>query len=138
MDATKILNIGCAIGLTVCLILSAIAVSNTKRAERENEYLKEEVQLLTQMLEETIVTEGKDNTPTSIPTSTPTDTAPQSGYRIQSAGEKIGVYTANGKLVRLLDVDPTTLPRIDREALENGITVDSWERALAYLNDYTG
>ena len=86
MDAAKILNIGCAIGLTVCLILSAIAVANTKRAAKESGELKEEVQSLTQILNDTTAQADEDDG-TAPPTSTPTDAQPQVGYRIQRAGE---------------------------------------------------
>jgi hypothetical protein len=138
MDASKILSIGSAVVLSACLILSIIGLTRIEESIDQNRALQAEQDSMLEILEnQTNETEPtpEDNT-VSIPTATPDSTA-TGGYRIQSVGEKIGVYTSDGRLVRLIDVNPATLPRIDREALENGITVDSWERALAYLSDYT-
>ena len=138
MDASKILSIGSAVALAVCLILSIIGLTRIEKSIDQNTALQAEQDSMLEILEnEMNQTEPttQDNA-VSIPTATPDNTA-TGGYRIQSVGDKIGVYTLDGHLVRLIDVNPATLPRIDREALENGITVDSWERALAYLSDYT-
>ena len=138
MDASKILGIGCAIGLTVCMLLSIIGLTRIEKTIDQNAALQTEQESLFESLENKIaeIEKSTEDVTASVPTVTP-DASATGGYRIQSVGEKIGVYTHDGHLVRLIDVNPATLPRIDREALENGITVDSWERALAYLADYT-
>ena len=137
MDVTRILNFGCALLLMVCLIFSVVSITKMQTAVAENAAMQEEARALLQTLDGELSKLKQENDSASIPTATPNETTPTQSYRIQSVGEKIGVYTADGTLVRLIDINPATLPRADREALENGISVDSWERALSYLADYT-
>lgn len=49
---------------------------------------------------------------------------------------KIGVFTAEGYLIRTVDVDIQTLPAADRNALESGIYVFSKKELDAKIEDF--
>ena len=138
MDIMRLLNFGCALLLTVCLIFSVVNVMRLQNVVEENKALRTSAEELLLTLREQMSKEPTDTPTDSVPTGTQsTDTQSSLIYCIRSVGNRIGIYTDDGALIRLLDVDPASLPAIDREALENGITVESWEAVLAYIADYT-
>ena len=57
-------------------------------------------------------------------------------FTIRETGGKIGVYTPEGYLIRTIEIDVSTLPRTEREALIAGITVDSWKELFERIQDY--
>ena len=59
-------------------------------------------------------------------------------FCVRAVHDKIGIYTAEGYLIRLLDVSPDTLPQPDRDALAEGICVTSWRELISLIEDYTG
>lgn len=72
----------------------------------------------------------------------PTDTAapstaePDRTFVFRAHEGRIGIFTAEGYLIRTLDVDVRTLPSVDRDALENdGMTVRSREEMDALIED---
>lgn len=57
-------------------------------------------------------------------------------FCVRETRGKIGIFTSEGYLVRMLDVDVSTLPEADRSALAEGIAVTSWGELIALIQDY--
>lgn len=57
-------------------------------------------------------------------------------FCVRETRGKIGIFTSEGYLVRMLDVDVSTLPEADRSALASGIAVTSWDELIALIQDY--
>ena len=57
-------------------------------------------------------------------------------FYLREANGKIGVFTEQGYLVRMLTVDVAMLPEADRLALSDGICVTSWRELIALIEDY--
>ena len=56
----------------------------------------------------------------------------------REVGGRIGIYDANGTLLRTLSVPVATLPRADREQLQAGIALKSEQELAALIADYEG
>lgn len=57
------------------------------------------------------------------------------GYTLARCGGRIGLYRGD-ELIYTTDVDVSGLRRVDRELIENGITAETYEDALALLEDF--
>ena len=137
MDIAKILNLGCALILIVCLVFAVVNASKLQSAMEENERLAERAESLLEAMESLPVqAPAEEDDTTALPTESPTVPSNPT-YWIRSAGNRIGIYTADNLPIRMIDVDPTHLPQGDREALEIGIPMDSWAAVLSYISDYT-
>lgn len=137
MDIPKILTVICGFLLIVCLVFSITALTSLRHAIDETDALKTSANAILRRLDGYVETLENPQTEDSIPTVAPEDGHAKSGYCIRTVGKKIGIYTADGALIQLLDVNPDTLPTAEREALQNGITVHSWQEMLSLLADYT-
>ena len=74
----------------------------------------------------------------AAPVDPPTDTTaePDRIFVFRAHEGRIGIFTAEGYLIRTLDVDVCTLPSVDRDTLENdGMTVHSREEMDALIED---
>ena len=141
MDFSMLTSILCVFVLLVCLTLSITTLTVLRNALEENDVLQEDASALVEELNACVaelnsaLADGE-----SIPTgSTPegsTDAASEC-YCLRTVNGKIGIYTAEGYLVRLLDVLVDDLPPTDREALSKGICVGSWREVISLLQDYT-
>ena len=140
MDASKILLIICAFALIVCLTLCITTLAVLRNAVSENGSLQGEASVLVQKLDECV--ERLDEfTPApndSIAASGTTDTTNTTqGFCLRESNGALGIYTADGYLVKTLDVSINTLPSAARDALRKGITVGSWEELIELIQDYT-
>ena len=52
-------------------------------------------------------------------------------------GDKIGIFDRNQTLIQILDVQIKTLPKADRDLLEEGIELFSKKELNALIEDYT-
>ena len=59
-------------------------------------------------------------------------------YFLREHNGKIGIFSEENKLIETLDVFVMTLPRTDREALTDGITVRGTDNLNALKEDFTG
>ena len=67
------------------------------------------------------------------------DTTPkESTWIVREHEEKIGIFTEDGVLLRVLDVYTKTLPRADRSLLREGIAVSSRQDLYALMEDFGG
>ena len=64
--------------------------------------------------------------------------APQneSTWIVREYEEKIGIFSEDGVLLRVVDVYTKTLPRADRSLLREGIAVSSWQDLYALMEDF--
>ena len=138
MDMSKILFILCCCALAVCLVLSITALTGLRNAVAESGLIhKEAVGLVDRLnvhLEDLQGEDAEDALPTVGDAS---DAEHDNGYVIRACNGKIAVLTSNGYPVRTVDVLVLALPPADREALQQGIRVDSLQEVDAVLQDYT-
>ena len=59
-------------------------------------------------------------------------------YNIRAYEGKIGIFSEEGKLLKILEVYIKTLPEADREMLEKGFYVIGEDDLHAIIEDYTG
>ncbi len=142
MFFSKILNILCAFLLTVCLCISVTTLCALRNALDENQQLQEKAEQLLNELDQSVLVM---NAIAEVPAEEPelpkapltAEAQKQTVYKICSVGQSIGVYTAEGKLIKLVDVNPKTLPTDMQRLLQEGITLSSWEELTSLLQDLT-
>ncbi len=145
MDTAKIWTVLCAFLLLICLTLSITSVVVLRNALAENDAWQTRAQALTEDLVACLSRLEED--PDSIPVDTPLDDGGSGDadmdadilynrFCLRETGGKIGIYNDEGYLVRLLDTDVQTLPPSEREALQNGFCVNSWEELLEWIQNY--
>ncbi len=142
MDTSKVMLALTGLILLVCLVLSITALSTLRHAVSENEALQNDMEELAAELDGCVDALGK------LPDASPAATAEQtkevitdatvtsSSFCMRTVGDRIGIYTKDGYLIKFLETDPRTLPQSERELLQKGIFVSSWGELLALLEDY--
>ncbi len=137
MDVTKIWTVLCAFLLLICLTLAITSLVVLRNAVAETDAWHSRATALTDELEACIAVFGEERD--SYPTGAVPDTEVDVLYNrfcIRETGGKIGIYSDEGYLVRLLDTPVSTLPSEERRALEKGITVNSWEELFERIQSY--
>lgn len=140
MDTSRlILVLGC-FALAVCLVLSITALSSLRNAIAENDAAQDEAAILISNLHgywESVNDAQEDGE--SLPTLGDSANTQEnhSRYLIRESNGKIGVFTNDGYLIRLVDVNVSTLPTQAREVLSEGIVASSHEEVDLILQDYT-
>lgn len=144
MDHTKILTLLCTFLLLVCLTLSIVALTVMRNATDESLRLRKEAHVLLDTLDDSLAAMSAlvERTKDSLPTfgkdeegSVNTDGTFEA-LCIRLEGGRIGVYTESGRLLRILDLDPASLPPKERAALEKGIPIRSWQELIQLIQDY--
>lgn len=144
MDHTKLMTILCAFLLLVCLVLSIIALTVMRNAVEESRGLREKTHLLLNALEDSVEAMAALDRETETeeaplpPASDKEETPFFDGLIVRIENGHVGVYTKGGELLRVLDIDPSALPKKDRDLLEAGIEIGSWKELLALIGDYVG
>ncbi len=144
MDHTKLMTILCAFLLLVCLVLSIIALTVMRNAVEESRGLREKTHLLLNALEDSVEAmaaldrEIETEEAPLPPASDKEETPFFDGLIVRIENGHVGVYTKGGELLRVLDIDPSALPKKDRDLLEAGIEIGSWKELLALIRDYVG
>ncbi len=72
------------------------------------------------------------------PQITPDTSAPTALYTVRQVNGRIGIYGADGALLRTLSIPVATLPRTDREQLAVGIVLYSEQELDALIEDFSG
>lgn len=142
MDHTKLMTILCAFLLLVCLVLSIIALTVMRNAVEESRGLREKTHLLLNALEDSVEAMAaldRETEEAPIPPASDKEETPFfDGLIVRIENGHVGVYTKGGELLRVLDIDPSALPKKDRDLLEAGIEIGSWKELLALIRDYVG
>jgi len=138
MDTSKILMILCAFILVVCLTMCITTLVVLRNAIAENESIQTGSMILMEELDDCLSRlEEKNDEENSIPTVG--DGGEEAYFFLLRATENgIGIYSADGYLIQLLDISPLTLPAADRLILEKGLKVSSWQEMISLIEDYHG
>lgn len=129
--------ISCLI-LLVCLTLSVTTLVVLRNAIDETEQVKEDAKQLIGELDQSLNRlEIAVNANAEQEQELPTNAGVEEPYLVRACNGKIGVYTASGILVDWIDVNIILLPKAAREALEEGIEVESLDALQRILMDYT-
>lgn len=140
MDATKIFTVLCAFLLIICLTLSITSLVVMRHAVSESEAWLDRAEIMVGKFD-TAESEPTEKSDTTAPV---TDTDPPDAgvdvlyhrFCLREVNGKIGVYTEEGYLVRMLDVAIKTLSERDQAALAGGIWVNSWRELIERIEDY--
>lgn len=136
MDVSRIISVMCVFLLSICLILSITALTVLRNTVDESAQACLEVQSFLESLE---ADEMKETEPqseeTQVDNSLPVDVLTNQ-FCLREVNGKVAIYTADGYLVRQLDISVELLPQADREALKEGICVSSWKEILALIQDF--
>ncbi len=137
MDASKVWMLFAVLILCVCLVLALLTIGSLRNAIEESRALHGEVASLGKTLDDCIsVWQEIPKREEDLPTSGNVENT-EVGYVVRTANDRIAVYTAEGALVQLLEINPAHLPAADREALSDGIALARWEDVLSLVADYT-
>ncbi len=62
----------------------------------------------------------------------------QTTYTVKAYGNKIGIFSGDSNLpVKVISIDPATLPQDARDLLRKGITVSGHKELLLLIEEYT-
>ena len=141
MDISKFFAIIGSFLLIVCLTLSITTLVVLRNAIDENEQMQGNAAQLIDQLNASVnrfdttvnadVTDSED-TLEDLPTNAKTEQ-----FWVREYNGKIAVYNTEGNMIHWADTNVSLLPAKDREALAAGIEVESMERLIALLEDYT-
>ena len=141
MDTSKILMLLCCFILIVCLTLCISTLVVLRNAIDEHGTVQQHAQGLVDSLDECVsdlndVITKEDSISASADANK--NSAAQLNFLLRETDGRVGIYSADGVLLKLLDVPVNHLPKADREALAKGISVSSWQELIAIVQDYTG
>ena len=127
--------------LAVCLVLSITTLQVLRNAISENDLIQENAYSLVGELNGCVRSLNELATPI-IPVNRDEDDPPSqeasasaTSYWCRAAGDYVGLYDSEGKLLKLSEIKVSSLPASMREELQRGISLSSWEDVLALLQD---
>lgn len=138
MDITKIFAVLCGFLLIVCLTLSITCLVVMRNAVEETTSWQARAEELVGVLDGCVQAmqnvEAED-----IPVIAPDgneNTEDITRYCLRIENDSIGIYDADGYLIKKSDARIALLPQKEREKLTSGIWVSSWAEAGRLLQDY--
>ena len=139
MDTSKILLILCCFVLTVCLTLSISTLVVLRNAIEEHGAVQKHAQGIVETLDACVndLNELTTKDPSISASADPDKDSSKLSFVLRETDGKIGVYSSAGDLLKLLSLSVDCLPKADRDALQKGITVNSWRELIAWIQDYT-
>ena len=138
MDITNFLTILCSFLLIVCLTLSITCLVVMRNAVDETASWQDSAKLLVNELGGCVeaMKEAENNDlPVIAPNEEEKEEVPRR-YCLRLDGNSIGVYDADGFLIKQLQTPISLLPSQERERLSAGIWVASWAEAAKLMQDY--
>ncbi len=140
MDTSKLFAILSAFLLLICLIFSLTSLTVLRNTVHETDARLADAEILMESLNDSIAKLKEYDPSVSVSTDIEKDDIDAdilyNRFSIKETGGKIGIYSAEGYLIRLIETDVNTLPRAEREALIVGITVNSWSELIERIQDY--
>ena len=133
VDTSKILIILCCFILIVCLTLAISTLTVLRNAVDESRAVQKEAEELVDQMD-LLVGAFLEN---SIPVSGDPSGEGEHAFYLCEIDGRVGIYTSDGYLLKILDIHTDSLPFSDREALVNGIPLASWRELVAWVQDYT-
>ena len=141
MDRPKLLGICTVISVLLSLFMTTVSLlalqDLTENSQRQKEDLREMAEDFKACIKDMELSAEADGSMSTVTDTMGSVSEPQSAsFYAKTVNGRIGIYTEDGYLVRLLELNVATLPDGERAALEKGIFKDSWEELLALLQDY--
>ena len=130
--------------IVIMLVICALAVKAIKNVDNTNNGMTESTDEesseiatsdVTQIIYIPIITETESEKITEAQIESETE---EVIYTIKIYEGKIGIFTDNGSLVRVLEVYVKTLPKTDQKLLEKGVSVTSEAALRSIIEDYMG
>ena len=126
--------------LAVCLVLSITTLQVLRNAISENDLIQENayslvgelngcVRALNDLATPVVQAEKEEEQPAKEVS------AQAVSYWCRAAGEYVGLYDAEGKLIKLTDFKLSSLPASMRTELQKGISISSLEEVIELLRD---
>ena len=138
MDITKIFAILCGFLLIICLTLSITCLTVMRNAVAETSVWQGRAETLIGELEgciQVIKDIEVEDVPVIVPNENETEEI-DTHYCLRLDGDSIGIYDADGYLIKQLQTPISLLPSQERERLSVGIWVESWAEAAKLMQDY--
>ena len=141
MEFSKIFIIICSFILIVCLTLCISTLVVLRNSIAENEAVQDSAIELVSNLDQCISTMNQNMSTAvdqdSMQTNKEKPVITADRFCVKETNGKIGIYTVDGTLLKVLDISVDALPQADRELLKNGITIGSWKELISLIQDYT-
>ena len=138
MDITKIFTVLCGFLLIICLSLSITCLVVMRNAVDETSFWQNRAEALVDELgncvQEILNAESEDLPVIAPETTEKVEESPR--YCLRLEGDCIGIYDADGYLIKKSQTSASLLPSNEREKLAAGIWVDSWAEVERLLQDY--
>ena len=136
MDITKIFAVLCGFLLIICLTLSITCLTVMRNAVAETSVWQGRAEALVGELEGCIQV-IKDIEVEDVPVIVPNENEEiDTRYCLRLDSNSIGIYDADGYLIKQLKTPISLLPSQERERLSVGIWVNSWAEAAKLMQDY--
>jgi hypothetical protein len=138
MDITKIFTILCGFLLIICLTLSITCLVVMRNAVDETSFWQDRAEALVGELGG-CVQAMKDIESEDVPVIAPEETDKEkesTRYCLRLDGDSIGIYDADGYLIKNLHTSVSILPQKEREKLTAGIWTESWGEMQKLVQDY--
>ena len=138
MDITKIFAVLCGFLLIICLTLSITCLVVMRNAVQETSVWQERAETLVNELDgcvEAMKNIENEDVPVLAPEQgEPTEEKVRYCLRLDS--NTLGVYDADGYLIKILDTHTALLPQKEREKLAAGVWAESWVEMQKLVQDY--
>ena len=140
MDISRIVSVTCVLLLSLCFLIAIYTVTVLKNTLKESTETNLELKAFVETLEndlDTVASESakEDLSNDKTDSSLPVDVLANQ-FCIRETNGRVAIYTADGYLIRLLDLSTDTLPSADRLALQQGIYLSSGKEVLALMEDF--
>lgn len=138
MDITKIFAVLCGFLLIICLTLSITCLVVMRNAVEETSLWQGRAEALVNELDG-CVQAMKDMDNEDIPVLAPNEDDKKEDntrYCLRLNNDRLGIYDAEGYLVKDLETHVSLLPTKERERLSVGVWVNSWAEMQKLVQDY--
>ena len=138
MDITKIFAVLCGFLLIICLTLSITCLVVMRNAVQETSVWQDRAEALVNELDG-CVEAMKNIENEDVPVLAPNEDdkiEEKTRYCLRLDGDTLGIYDADGYLLKHLQMQAILLPQKERESLKTGVWVDSWVEMQKLMQDY--
>lgn len=138
MDITKIFAVLCGFLLIICLTLSITCLVVMRNTVQETSVWQDRAESLVNELDgcvEAMKNIENEDLPVLAPEENEQNEQ-KTRYCLRLDGDSIGVYDADGYLMKRLETLVSLLPPKEREQLASGIWVESWAQMQKLIQDY--
>lgn len=138
MDITKIFAVLCGFLLIICLTLSITCLVVMRNAVEETSLWQGRAEALVNELDG-CVQSMKDMDNEDIPVLAPNEDDKKEDttrYCLRLNNDRLGIYDAEGYLVKDLETRVPLLPTKERERLSAGVWANSWAEMQKLVQDY--